>query len=74
MGEDKLLLKGAMDGGFSMKRMYKGLDLSLDKDFPFHSVWNFVVPPILAFSLGKLPGVKCSRWTSLNGVVELLLT
>ena len=76
MGEDKLLLKGVADGGFFVKRMYKVLDLSPNIVFPSRSIWNSDVPPPkrLAFSLGKLPGVKCSYWTSLNGEVEPLLT
>ena len=57
-----------------MKRMYKVLDLSPDIVFPSHSIWNFVVPPRLTFLLGKLSGVKCSRWTNLNDEVEPLLT
>ena len=33
--EDKLLLKGSGQGNFSVKIMYKGLDLLPDIDFPF---------------------------------------
>ena len=49
MSEDKLLLKGVGDGGFSVKRMYMDLDLSPDVVFPFHSIWNSVVPSKIGF-------------------------
>ena len=44
-GEDKLLLKNAKVKGFSVKSMYKGLDVSPAFDFPYRLVWNPVVPP-----------------------------
>ena len=49
MGEDKLLLKGARGGGFFVRQMYKGLDLSPDTVFPFRSIWNYLVPPKIGF-------------------------
>ena len=48
--EGKLLLKGSSHGNFSVKIKYRGLDLSLDIDFPFHLVWNFVIPSKIGFS------------------------
>ena len=44
MGEDKLLLKNVKEKGFSVKIMYKGFDISPAFDFPYHLVWNPVVP------------------------------
>ena len=44
-GVDKLSLKYAIDKGFSVKSMYKGLEGSLALDFPHRLVWNPVVPP-----------------------------
>ena len=44
-GEDKLLLKDVKEKGFSVKIMYKGFDLSPAFDFPYHLVWNPIVPP-----------------------------
>ena len=49
MIEDKLLLKGSNIGNFSLKTMYNGLDPSADFDFPFHPVWNAVIPPKINF-------------------------
>ena len=45
MGEDKLSLKNAKDKGFSVKCMYKGLDVSPTFDFPHRTVWNPIVSP-----------------------------
>ena len=44
-GEDKLSLKNAIDKGFSVKSMYKGLDDSPALEFPHRLVWNSVAPP-----------------------------
>ena len=74
LSEDKLLLKGSSDGKFSVKVMYRSLDLSPDIDLSFHSVWNLVIPSQIGFSLEKLSGEKCSPWISLNVVEELLQT
>ena len=49
LGEDKLLLKGVKDNGFSVKIMYKGLDHSPAIEFPYHSVWNSIMPPKIGF-------------------------
>ena len=49
LGEDKLLLKGARDGGFFVKRMYRGLDHSPGTSLPFCFVWNSAVPPKIGF-------------------------
>ena len=45
LGVDKLSLKNVNDKGFSVKSMYKGLDVSPALDFPHRLVWNPVVPP-----------------------------
>ena len=45
MGVDKLVLKNAIDKGFSVKSMYKSLDVSPALDFPHRLVWNPVAPP-----------------------------
>ena len=45
----KLLLKDVREKGFSVKIMYKGLDPSPAIEFPYHSVWNPVVPPKIGF-------------------------
>ena len=42
--EDKLLLKESSNGNFSVRTMYRGLDLSPKIDFPFRSIWNSMVP------------------------------
>ena len=47
--EDKLLLKGSSHGNFSVKIMYRGLDLLPDIDFPFLSVWYSVIPSKIGF-------------------------
>ena len=47
--EDNLLLKGSSHGKFSVRTMYSGLDLSLEIDFPFRSVWNYVIPSKFSF-------------------------
>ena len=44
-GEDKLLLKNAKEKGFSVKIMYKSFDTFPAVEFPYHLVWNPVVPP-----------------------------
>ena len=44
-GVDKLLLKIAIDKGFSVKSMYKGFDVSPALDFSHRLVWNPVAPP-----------------------------
>ena len=44
-GEDMLLLKEVKAKSFSIKAMYKGYDISPAFDFPYHSIWNSVVPP-----------------------------
>ena len=67
-GEDKLLLKDVKEKGFTVKIMYKGFDISLAFDLPYRLVWNPVVPQKLESLLGKLLGVKCSRWINLNAV------
>ena len=75
LNDDKLLLKGSRDEGFSMKLMYKVIDQSSDIVFPFRSISNSTVPPKMGFfRLGKLLGVKCSLWIRLNVGEELLLT
>ena len=38
LGEDKLLLKGVKENGFSIKFMYKGLDHSPAIEFPYRLV------------------------------------
>ena len=43
-GEDKLMLKTIKEKGFSVKSMYKGLDISPAFDLPYRLVWNPVVP------------------------------
>ena len=45
MGVDKLSLQNVKDRGFSVKRMYKGVDVSPAFVFPHRIVWNPVVPP-----------------------------
>ena len=42
---DKLSLQNVKDRGFSVKSMYKGVDVSPDFVFPHRIVWNPVVPP-----------------------------
>ena len=49
LGEDKLLLKGIKDIGFSVKLMYKGLDHSPAIDFLYRPVWNSTMPPKIGF-------------------------
>ena len=44
-GVDKLSLQNVKDRGFSVKRMYKGVDVSPAFVFPHRIVWNPVVPP-----------------------------
>ena len=44
-GEDMLLLKEVKEKRFSVKAMYKCYDISPALDFPYHSIWNSVVPP-----------------------------
>ena len=45
LGVDKLSLKNVNVKGFSVKSMYKGLDVSPALDFPHRLVWNPVAPP-----------------------------
>ena len=47
--EDKLLLKDSNHDNFSVMTLYSGLDLSPKIDFPFHSVWNYVIPSKISF-------------------------
>ena len=47
--EDKILFKGSRNNGFSVKSMYRVLDCSPQVDFPFRSIWNPVIPPIMGF-------------------------
>ena len=57
LGENKLLLKGVKDNGFSVKLMYTGLDHSSVIEFPHRLVWNSIVPPKIGFfCLGSLLG------------------
>ena len=44
-GVDKLVLQNVKDRGFSVKSMYKDVDVSPSFDFPHRIVWNSVVPP-----------------------------
>ena len=44
-GVDKLVLQNVKDRGFSVKSMYKDVDVSPSIDFPHRIVWNSVVPP-----------------------------
>ena len=73
LGEDKLLLKGVRDNGFSVKLMYKGLDHSLAIEFPYCSVWNSTVPPKIGFLAWEASWGKCLCWINLNVVEGLLL-
>ena len=43
-GEDKLLLKGDKEKGFSVRSMYKCFDSSPAFDFPYRLIWNPVAP------------------------------
>ena len=43
-GEDMLLLKEVKEKRFSVQAMYKCYDSSPAFDFPYHSIWNSVVP------------------------------
>ena len=47
--EDNLLMKGSSHDNFSIRTLYSGLDLSLEIDFPFCSVWNYVIPSKISF-------------------------
>ena len=47
--EDKLLLKGSRNGVFSIMLMYRVLYFSPDVPFSFHSTWNPIIPPKIAF-------------------------
>ena len=47
--EDKLLMKGSNHGNFSIRTLYSGLDFSPKFDFPFCSVWNYVIPSKISF-------------------------
>ena len=44
-GVDKISLQDVKDRGFSVKSMYKGVDVSPTFVFPHRIVWNPVVPP-----------------------------
>ena len=44
-GVDKISLQNVKDRGFSVKSMYKGVDVSPAFVFPHRIVWNPVVPP-----------------------------
>ena len=44
-GVDKLALQNVKDRGFSVKSMYKGVDVSPPFVFPHRIVWNSVVSP-----------------------------
>ena len=44
-GVDKISLENVKDRGFSVKSMYKEVDVSPAFDFPHRMVWNPVVPP-----------------------------
>ena len=44
-GVDTLVLQNDKDRGFSVKSMYKVVDVSPSFDFPHRIVWNSVVPP-----------------------------
>ena len=43
-GEDKLMLKNVKAKGFSVKTMYKGIDVSPAFDLPHRLIWNPVAP------------------------------
>ena len=62
--EDRLVLKESKTNGFSVSLMYRKLRYSIPTDFPWRSIWNPIVPPKMGFLRGKLPGVRCLRWTS----------
>ena len=47
--EDPLILKETRPDGFSVRLMYRKLMHSLPTDFPWHSIWNPIVPPKLGF-------------------------
>ena len=47
--DEKLMLKGSRDKGFSVKLMYKVIDQSPNIVFPFRSIWNPIVPPKMGF-------------------------
>ena len=47
--EDKLLLKGSNHDKFFVWTMYSGLDLLPEINFPFYSVWNYVIPSKISF-------------------------
>ena len=47
--EDRLILKETRLDGFSVILMYRKLMHSLPTDFPWHSIWNPIVPPKLGF-------------------------
>ena len=47
--EDRLILKETRPDGFSVRLMYRKLMHSLPTDFPWHSIWNPIVPPKLGF-------------------------
>ena len=47
--ENKILLKGSSHGNFSVMTLYSGLDLSPETEFPFCSIWNYVIPSKISF-------------------------
>ena len=47
--EDRLILKETRPNGFSIRLMYRKLMHYLPTDFPWHSIWNPIVPPKLGF-------------------------
>ena len=64
MGVDKLALQNVKDRGFSVKSMYKGVDVS---PLPFFLTVLFGIqlfPQKLKYLLGKLLGAKFSLWTN----------
>ena len=67
-GEDKLLLKGDKEKGFSVRSMYKCFDPSPAFHFPYRLIWNPAVLQKSEFLLGKRLGVKYSPWISSDAV------
>ena len=47
--EDRLILKETRPDGFLVRLMYRKVMHSLPTDFPWHSIWNPIVPPKLGF-------------------------
>ena len=63
-GVDKLSLQNDKDRGFSVKRMYKGVDVSPAFVFPHRIVWNPVVPPKIGVFAWEAAWAKFSLWTN----------